>query len=202
MLSQLSVNSSTNPTMYNYQQQLQSELYSYLYNSGSAPTVNPLVAQTLINNISVSPSAYPTLYSYQQALQSAINPTVSASVLNSMLNNSSLSATYSTNPTLYNYEQSLKSNLYNYMYGSATSMPTVNPSLANAMLSNMTINSSSNPTLYSAYKNLSSQVNNTVPVYSAATGTTTIPTNTSALASNVANALASTASSSPLQNVL
>jgi formylmethanofuran dehydrogenase subunit D len=51
------------------------------------------------------------------------------------------------------------------LYGSATSMPTVNPSLAQSMLSNMTINPSTNPTLYSAYKNLNSQVYNTLPNY-------------------------------------
>jgi hypothetical protein len=92
MLNNLSVHSSTNPTMYNYQQQLQSELYSYLYNSGSKPSLNPLVAQSLINNLSVNPSLYPTLYNYQQQLQSAINPTIAPSALNSMLNNSYLAA--------------------------------------------------------------------------------------------------------------
>jgi hypothetical protein len=81
-----------------------------------------------------------------------------------MLNNSYLTANYSTNPTLYNYEQSLKSKMNSYLYGSRTSMPTVNPALAKSMVNNMTINSSTNPTLYSAQQNLYSQVNNTMPV--------------------------------------
>lgn len=162
--------------------------------------MNPLVAQSLINNMSVNPSQYPTLYNYQQALQSAINPSIQPSVLQSMLNNSYLTANYSTNPTLYNYEQSLKSKLNSYLYGSATSMPTLNPALAQSMLSNMTINSSTNPTLYSAYKNLYSQVNNSMPVYSSPSYT--LPTNTSALASNIANALSPSATSNPLQSLL
>jgi len=61
IVSNVNVNSQTNPSLYKEIQSLKTQISNYLNGNGSLPVVTPTLAGTLVSNLTVDPKTNPTL---------------------------------------------------------------------------------------------------------------------------------------------